>query len=148
MMEASKKKMEELLRQLELSWSDSEDEGGFVLYNVVLDQENELELTAVLYGTEEDGYFLRLLAYVDELSVDEPLDQLTMLMKLNCELPAGTFCLNPVDSVVYATLNLQLEDLEPEDLDSAMNHVLDCQDYFFQEYYGDMDGGDDGGAQA
>ena len=57
MMEASKKKMEELLRQLELAWSDSEDEGGFVLYNVVLDQENELELTAVLYGTEEEKFW-------------------------------------------------------------------------------------------
>ena len=156
-MEASKKRFEELLGELELSWSSSDGEDGLALYNIVIDAENDLELTAVMYGSEPDEegvdhedeeFYVRLLAYVDELSVDTPLDQLSLLMKLNCELPAGTFCLNPVDSVVYATLNLQLEDLEPEDLDSAMNHVLDCQDYFFQEYYGDMDGGDDGGAQA
>ena len=140
-MEASKKKFEELLQQLELSWSDSEGEDGLHLYNIEIDPENELELTAVMYGDEEDGWFVRLLAYVDELSMDQPLDQLSMLMKLNCELPAGTYCMNPVDNVIYSTMNIPLSDLDADSLDWALEFLLDCQGIFFSEFYGDEEGG-------
>ena len=142
-MEASKKQFEDILRQLELSWSDTEGEDGLVLYNIPIDPENDMEITVVLYGDGEEGYFARLLAYVDELSVEDPLDQLSTLMKLNCELPAGTYCMNPVDNVIYATMNVQLEGLEAESLDWAMDFLLDCQSIFFSEFYGDSDGGDD-----
>jgi len=156
-MEASKKRFEELLGELELSWSSTDGEDGLALYNIVIDAENDLELTAVMYGGEDgdgeegspgepDEFFVRLLAYVDELSVDTPLDQLSLLMKLNCELPTGAYCMNPVDNVIYATMNIPVSDLSVESLDWAMDFLLDCQSIFFYEYYGDEDG--DGGAQA
>jgi hypothetical protein len=147
-MEASKKKFEELLRLLELSWSDSDGEDGLVLYNIVIDADDDLELTAVMYGDAEEGIFVRLLAYVDELSPDDPLEQLSTLMKLNCELPAGTYCMNPVDNVIYATMNIPLDELDAESLDWGMDFLLDCQSIFFSEFYGDEEGGPDGGAQA
>ena len=155
-MEASKKRFEELLGELELSWSSSDGEDGLALYNIVIDAENDLELTAVMYGSEPDEegvaedeeFYVRLLAYVDELSVDTPLDQLSLLMKLNCELPNGAYCMNPVDNVIYATMNIPVSDLSVESLDWAMDFLLDCQSIFFYEYYGDEDGGGHGGAQA
>jgi hypothetical protein len=111
-------------------------EDGVERFDITIDEAEELEVGAILYQTDE-GTFLRLMAYVDELSEDDPLAQLTLLMALNGNVPTGAFCMDPAEKVIYATVNIPAEEISSNLLGYMIDLMMIIQEIYFQEYYED-----------
>jgi hypothetical protein len=76
---------------------------------------------------------VRLLSYVDELDPDNSTDQLRLLMTLNGDLPTGSFCLDPEEDIIYATVNVPLDQLNAEQLSWLVEFLLVAQEIYDEE---------------
>jgi len=123
-----------ILKDLELTYDHEIVEEGVEHYDIVVDPEEDLRVSGVLYTTDDGPYF-RVLCYVDELDKDHGEEQLTKLMVLNCDIPTGAFCLDPDEGVILVTVNMPLGDLNAEFLSWTIEFCLAAQDIYFEEYY-------------
>jgi hypothetical protein len=130
------------LDALKLKYAHEKVEDGFDNFTITLDDAEGIEVTGLLYDGE-DGSAFRLLGYVDELSQEQEAVQLKTLLALNGDLPTGAFCLDPEEGVVYVTVNLPVEAVEPKMLEWALEFTLVAQELYFQEFYGDVPEGED-----
>ena len=128
-------RFESLLGELKLPFTREEVEADLTRFEVKLDEAEGLEAIALVYGTE-DGEMVRLLSYVGELDPDAPLDQLRLLLTLNGDLPTGSFCLDPEEDIVYATVNVPLAQLDAEQLSWMVEFLLVAQEIYDEELNG------------
>lgn len=132
---------EHLLGELKMPFEKEQVEPDLTQYVVKVDEAEGIEVICLLYSTE-DGEFVRLLSYVDELDSESPVDQLRLLMALNGDLPTGSFCLDPEEDVIYATVNVPLDQLDSEQLSWLVEFLLVAQQIYDEEL------GPDGEAEA
>jgi hypothetical protein len=109
-------------------------EPGTEVYDILVDEAENIEVNGLLYETE-DGAFFRLMSYVDEINKDKPLEQLSLLMALNLDIPTGAYCLDPEDDVILATVNIPLAELTAELLGWVIEFLIVAQEVYFQEFY-------------
>jgi hypothetical protein len=121
-----------LLGELKLPFEREQIEPELVRYQLRIDEAEGIEAIALLYSTE-DGQYVRLLSYVDELNSDEPVEQLKLLLTLNGDLPTGSYCLDPEEEIVYATVNAPLESLNAEQLSWLVEFLLVAQEIYDEE---------------
>jgi len=122
-----------MLDELEMKYEQGSVDESMEFFEIALDESEGLNATGLLYETDEGPAF-RLLAFMDELDDSNPLEQLSLLMALNGEIPVGAFCMDPEEQVVYSTVNLPLDDLNPELLSWLLEYVFAVQNLYFQEY--------------
>jgi hypothetical protein len=132
-------RFEALLAELKLPFEREQVEDDLVRYEIKIDEAEGLEAIALLYSTE-DGEMVRLLSYVDELDSESPVDQLRLLLTLNGDLPTGSFCLDPEEDIIYATVNVPLEQLGGEQLSWLVEFLLVAQEIYDEEL--NPEGGD------
>lgn len=123
-----------LLNELGFAFQHEQIEEDLIHYEITVDAGEELTVTAFLYNSP-DGVYLRLQAYVDELSGDDPLRQLSQVLELNGDLPTGAFCLDPDESFIYVTVNLPVAGLVPEMLGWVIEFLFVAQEVYYQEFY-------------
>jgi hypothetical protein len=124
----------EALKQLGFKFEQETMEDGAERFLIVVDESEELEVTGVAY-LSDDGTYFRLLAYVDELSEDGAIAQLTTLMALNGELPTGAFCMDPEEHVIYVTVNLPAAEITADMLGFMIDFLFFAQDVYYEEQY-------------
>jgi len=129
-----------MLEELKLRFSLEQVEPDLIRYDIQLEDVEDLQVTGLLYQTD-GGTGFRLMCYIDDLSEDQALAQLKLLMALNGELPMGAFCMDPEEGAVFMTLNARLEDLNAEGLGECFEYLLLGMDIYDQEFY---PGGGDG----
>jgi hypothetical protein len=122
------------LKQLGFKYEHETIEDGAERFLIMVDESEELEVTGIAY-TSDDGTYFRLLAYVDELSEDGAMAQLTTLMALNGELPTGAFCMDPEEHVIYVTVNLPAAEITAEMLGYMIDFLFFAQDAYYEEQY-------------
>ena len=132
-------RFEGLLAELKLPFEREQVEDDLVRFEIKLDEAEGLEAIALVYKTE-DGEMVRLLSYVDELDSDAPVDQLRLLMTLNGDLPTGSFCLDPEEDIIYATVNMPTDQLNAEQLSWLVEFLLVAQEIYDEEL--NPEGGD------
>jgi hypothetical protein len=132
-------RFEGLLGELKLPFEREQVEDDLTRFEIRIDEAEGLEAIALLYSTE-DGEMVRLLSYVDELDPDKPNDQLRLLMTLNGDLPTGSFCLDPEEDIIYATVNVPLEQLDAEQLSWLVEFLLVAQEIYDEELNGESGG--------
>lgn len=123
----------DMLSQLELKYDHGTVDESMEFFEITLDESEGLNVTGLLYEAEEGAAF-RLLAYMDDLEEDDALEQLSLLMALNGEIPVGAFCMDPEQQVIYSTVNLPIADLEPELLSWLLEYIFAVQNLYYQEY--------------
>ena len=109
-------------------------EPGTEIYEIRIDEAENISVTGLLYETEE-GAFFRLMSYVDEINKEKPMEQLTLLMALNLDIPTGAYCLDPEDDVILATVNIPMAELTAELLGWVIEFLIVAQEVYFQEFY-------------
>lgn len=129
-----------MLTELGLQFTQDEVEPGVASFIIVVEPEENLEVGALLYGVEDDGEYLRLSSYVDELNEHEPLAQLRMLMELNVELPYGAFALEPEENYIFVTVNVRTDELSAEKLGDLIELLFVAQAIYDSEL--GLDGGE------
>ena len=87
-------KVNSALKKLGYAAEHKQVADNITAYEITVDAGEEIYFTGMLVQDEEGADF-RLLAFVDKLDEDSPLDQLKAVMGLNGELPAGAFCMDP-----------------------------------------------------
>jgi hypothetical protein len=125
-------RFETLLGELKLPFEREQVEDDLARFEIKIDEAEGLEAIALLYSTE-DGEMVRLLSYVDELDPDNSTDQLRLLMTLNGDLPTGSFCLDPEEDIIYATVNVPLDQLNAEQLSWLVEFLLVAQEIYDEE---------------
>jgi hypothetical protein len=125
-----------LLDELKLPYTSEQVESDLVSYTIRVDEAENIEVTALVYDTEE-GTYLRLMSYVDELDPAAALEQLKVLMTLNGELPVGAYCMDPDEEVIYATVNSPVAELDAEYLSWLIEFLLVAQEIYDQELSGE-----------
>ncbi|MCH7472762.1 YbjN domain-containing protein [bacterium] len=129
-------KVNAVLDELGFPYSHEHVEENVEGYTITLDAGEDLELDGLLYETE-DGAFFRLLAYVDEVSEERRLEQLTLLLALNGEMPTGAYCLDPEEMVVYTTVNVPVGELNSDLISWVFEFLFVSQEVYLREFYGD-----------
>jgi hypothetical protein len=127
------KTITKLINDLELQFEHGTVDENMEFFEITIDESEGLNVSGLLYEAEEGAAF-RLLAYMDELDEDHALDQLSLLMALNGELPIGAFCMDPEEQIIYSTVNLPVSDLTAELLSWLLEYVFAVQDFYYQEY--------------
>ena len=127
-------RLQELLSQLEFKYTYRKLNEDIEEFEIVVDAEDDLRLSGLLYHADEECFF-RLYGYVDELDKDNALEQLSKLMALNLDMPAGAYCLDAEEEVVLVTLNMAFGTLTPESLSWGIEFCVASQDIFYDEYY-------------
>lgn len=122
------------LKELGFKFQQETLEDSAERFLIMVDESEELEVTGILYQSD-DGTYFRLLAYVDELSEDNALNQLTTLMALNGEIPTGAFCMDPEEHVIYITVNLPAAECTSELLGYMIDFLFFGQDLYYEEQY-------------
>jgi len=125
--------IKDMLSKLELKFDHGSVDESMEFFEIALDESEGLNVTGLLYEAEEGAAF-RLLAFMDDLDEQEALEQLSLLMALNGEIPVGAFCMDPEQQVIYSTVNLPVADLEPDLLSWLLEYVFAVQNLYFQEY--------------
>lgn len=123
-----------LLAKLELKYEQQQLDEDIAHYAITLDAEEDETIEALLYTTEE-GSFLRLFAYVDEVDSESALEQLKTVLMLNGDLPTGAFCLDPDEDVIDITVNLPLPGLTPEELSWMIEFCFVARQMYYDEVY-------------
>lgn len=123
----------DMLKKLELKFDHGSVDESMEFFEISLDESEGLNATGLLYEAEEGAAF-RLLAYMDDLDEESAMEQLSLLMALNGEIPVGAFCMDPEQQVIYSTVNLPVSDLEPDLLSWLLEYVFAVQNLYFQEY--------------
>jgi len=134
-------RFEGLLGELKLPFEKEQVEEDLLRYAVKIDEAEGLEALALLYSTE-DGEYVRLLGYVDELDPDNATEQLKLLLTLNGDLPTGSYCLDPEEEIIYATVNVPAAELNAEQLSWLVEFLLVAQEIYDEEQ--NPDGAGDG----
>jgi hypothetical protein len=129
-------RFESLLSELKLPFEKEQVEDDLARFEIRLDEAEGLEAIALLYSTE-DGEMVRLLSYVDELDSEKPNEQLRLLLTLNGDLPTGSFCLDPEEDIIYATVNVPLDQLNSEQLSWLVEFLLVAQEIYDEELNGE-----------
>jgi hypothetical protein len=124
--------IEATLAQLKLRAERSRLEPDLVRFDIKVDESEDLEVAGMLYSTE-DGTYFRLMGYVDEMDEAGAVDQLKLLLALNGDLPMGCFCMDPEEEIIYATVNLPLENVNEEMLSWCIEFIFAAQDLYDQE---------------
>jgi hypothetical protein len=125
-------RFEGLLGELKLPFTSEQVESDLTQYVIKVDESEGIEAIALVYKND-DGEFVRLLGYVDELDSESPTEQLRMLLALNGDLPTGAYCLDPEEDVIYATVNVPLEELGAEQLSWLVEFLLVAQEIYDEE---------------
>jgi hypothetical protein len=125
---------EALLQELSISFNKEDQEEGILRYEVYPEDADGEGFTGILYHTDE-GHYLRLMAYVGELPLEDQLPMLKELLAMNGELPAGAYCMDPDEEIVYATVNMALTSLGSAQLAEAVELLFLAQDLFDQTFY-------------
>ncbi len=123
-----------LLNELGFAYEHEQLEEDLIHYEITVDAGEQLTVTAFLYNSP-DGVYFRLQAYVDELSGEDPLRQLTQVLALNGDLPTGAFCLDPDENFIYITVNMPAADITPELLGWVIEFLFVAQEVYYQEFY-------------
>ncbi|MBN2080793.1 hypothetical protein JW859_01165 [bacterium] len=129
----------EMLEALSLNYEHNVLDEHMESFDIILDEAEDLVATGLLYETDE-GEAFRLLAYMDHLDEDNALEQLSLLMAINGELPLGAYCMDPEEQAIYSTVNLPLADLNQEMLGWLLEYIFAAQDLYFQEFATEDDG--------
>lgn len=127
-------RMQELLNQLELKYTFRVLSDVIEEFEIVVDVEDDLRLSGLLYRAEEEVYF-RLYGYIDELDKDNAVEQLSKLMALNLDIPTGAYCLDPDEGVIMITINMPFDSLTPDYLSWGIEFCITSQEIFYDEYY-------------
>jgi hypothetical protein len=127
-------KMQDILNQLELKYTFRKLNDEIEEYEITVDAEEDLRLSALHYHAEEETY-VRLYGYVDELDDENAMEQLSKLLSLNLDIPAGAYCLDTEEGIIMITINLPFESLTPDYLSWAIEFCITSQDIFYSEYY-------------
>ena len=128
------KKIDGLIQDLGFSFRRESGVEGVENYTITIDESENLVVSAVLYNTEE-GVYLRITAYVDEVNEDRPLDQLSMLLALNLDIPTGAYCLDAEDNVVLVTVNIPAPEVTADLLGWVIEFMIVAQEVYYQEFY-------------
>jgi hypothetical protein len=137
--------LEALLTELSVSFKKEEEEEGILRWEISPDDADGEVFTGILYPTDE-GHYLRLMAYVGELPMEDSLPMLKELLAMNGELPAGAYCMDPDEEIVYATVNMPMKELKSAQLGEALELLFLAQDLFDQTFF--PEGGDQPEAKA
>jgi len=127
------KRVTSALEEIGLKHRHEETEEKIEFFEIIIDESEDVAVTGLLY-TNDDGSFFRLLAYIDELSPDAPLEQLSLLMALNGEVPYGAYCMDPMEQVVYFTINIPVDEAMPKVLGYLVDFLIVAQDVYDQEF--------------
>lgn len=122
-----------LLADLGVSFEHGNVDDDMEFFEIVVDEAEDLVVTGLLYEGEEGAAF-RMLAPMDRLSDDHPLDQLSLLMALNGELPVGSFCMDPEQQTIYSTVSTPVKDLAVDYLGWLLDYIFAVQDFYYQEF--------------
>jgi hypothetical protein len=122
------------LNELGYSFKQVPVEDDAVRFDITVDQGEDLGVVALLYRVNGEAG-LRLMAYVDEVSKDEPLEHLRDVLALNGDLPLGAYCLDPEEDLIYVTLNMPLEEMNADNLAFMVEALLAAQEFYFLEFY-------------
>jgi hypothetical protein len=123
-----------LLNELGFAFEHEQLEEDLIHYEITVDAGEQLTVTAFLYNTP-DGVYFRLQAYVDELSEDGPLEQLSKVLALNGDLPTGAFCLDQEENLIYVTVNMPALEITPDMLSWVIEFLFVAQEVYYQEFY-------------
>jgi len=132
-MEAAEK-VEAAFKELGFTAESKQVADQIMAYEIAVDPDEDIYLTGMLVTEEEESDF-RLLAFVDELDQEKALDQLKAVMGLNGELPAGAYCMDPFEDIIYATVNIRFAEFSAAKLASAVELLLFAQNVYDQEFY-------------
>jgi hypothetical protein len=124
----------EALKTLGYKYAQQALEDGTEQYTITVDESEQLEVTGFLYHTDDGSYF-RLMGYVDELSEDGTVPQLSLLLALNGDIPTGAFCMDPEEHVIYVTVNLPAAELTADLLGYMIDFLFWAQDLYYEEFY-------------
>jgi hypothetical protein len=124
--------VEAALAQLKLNHERSQLEPDLIRFDIKVDESEDLEVAGMLFRTE-DGVYFRLMGYVDEMDDANAIEQLKMLLALNGELPMGCYCMDPEEEIIYATVNLPLDNVQPEMLSWCIEFIFAAQEIYDQE---------------
>jgi hypothetical protein len=125
------------LDALKLKYQRETMEDGFERFDITIDDAEHLEATGILYQPDGEDAAFRLLGYVDEIAADKEVEQLRALLALNGDLPTGAFCLDPDEGVIFMTVNIPVDALNPEMLEWALEFLFVAQEMYFDEFYGE-----------
>ncbi|GEM_PF-3277765 len=125
--------IKDILAELEVQYEHGDVEDDMEFFEIVIDEDEDLVATGLLYESDEGAAF-RLLAPMDRLSEDNPVSQLSLLMALNGELPAGAFCMDPEQLTIYSTVSVPVPDLTAKYLGWLLDYIFAVQDFYYQEY--------------
>ena len=121
------------LESLGLKHRTEKAEDGIDIFDIIIDEGDDIAVTGLLYQND-DGDFFRLLAYIDELSTEKPMEQLSILMALNGEVPYGAYCMDPMEQVIYFTINIPVDEAMPKVLGYLVDFLMVAQDVYDQEF--------------
>ena len=127
-------RIDALLSELGFTYEHEQLEDDLIHYEITVDAGEQLTVTGFLYASP-DGEYFRLQAYVDELSGEDPLRQLSQVLALNGDLPTGAFCLDPEESFIYVTVNMPAAGISPEMLGWVIEFLFVAQEVYYQEFY-------------
>lgn len=125
--------IKDILAELEVSYEHGNVDDDMEFFEMILDEDEDMIVTGLLYEGE-DGASFRMLAPMDQLSEDQLVNQLSLLMALNGELPVGAFCMDPEQRTVYSTVNVPAADLTADYLGWLLDYVFAVQDFYYQEF--------------
>ena len=126
--------IDKLLGQLEMKFEHEEVGEDVVHYAITIDEDEEEIIDALLYQTEE-GPFLRLYAYVDDVDEDHTLEQLKLVLVLNGDLPTGAFCLDAEEGVIDITVNIPVSELSPDLLGWMIEFCFVAREMYMTDAY-------------
>jgi hypothetical protein len=126
--------VDSVLAKLELKFEHEPVGEDVVHYSITIDEDEDEVVDALLYHTEE-GPFLRLYAYVDEVDEDNTLEQLKLVLVLNGDLPTGAFCLDPEEGVIDVTVNLPVSEMTPDLLSWMIEFCFIAREMYVGEAY-------------
>jgi hypothetical protein len=128
------KTVDAALAQLGFKYKHEAIEEGVEHYEITVDEEENLVVSGILYKTEE-GAYIRLLVYVDELSEEQPYEQLALLMTLNGDIPTGAYCLDHEEDSILVTVNVPVQEITVELLGWVVEFMFVAQEVYYEEYY-------------
>lgn len=130
----SAKKLDGLIKELGFTFERKAGDEGIENYTIVIDEAENLAVSGVLYKTDE-GEYIRLTAYVDEVNEERPVDQLSLLLSLNLDIPTGAYCLDAEENVVLVTVNIPASETTADLLGWVIEFMIVAQEVYYQEFY-------------
>lgn len=128
------KKIDGLIKELGFDFRRESGEEGIENYTITIDEAENLVVSGILYKTDE-GVYLRITAYVDEVNEERPVDQLSLLLSLNLDIPTGAYCLDSEENVILVTVNIPATEATADLLGWVIEFMIVAQEVYYQEFY-------------